>query len=367
LVIPGGVGSAGGPIGFQLVAQRFREDVLLRAGHLFQRADEELEMASLNDFGPHLFMPEAISAETREFNAKLEQAVVNAPARWELTLEVERNITGAGAGLLPAAKPVERAEMLEIPGPGGEIPLRIIKPLEGPIRGVYLHFHGGGFAFGSAAGQDPMLDSITRNANVVAISVDYRLAPEHPYPAGPADAEAAAWWIVNNAGKLFGTDRIVLGGESAGSTLSVLAALRLRDRKRWRGLAGLNLSQGAYDFGMTPSARAASEGVILDRRIIERHFERYIGKQIAAGQVRDPEVSPLYADLRNLPRALFTVGTLDPVLDDTLFMHARWLAAGNQGTLDVYPGGVHAFNFLPTDLGRKASRAVEAFIGKCCG
>jgi len=77
---------------------------------------------------------------------------------------------------------------------------------------------------------------------------------------------------------------------------------------------------------------------------------------------RDPDISPLYADLRGLPPALFTVGTLDPLLDDTLFMHQRWLAAGNQSELAVYAGGVHGFNGMPSSLGRTANHRIDAFL-----
>lgn len=77
---------------------------------------------------------------------------------------------------------------------------------------------------------------------------------------------------------------------------------------------------------------------------------------------RDPAVSPLYADLRGLPPALFTVGTLDPLLDDTLFVYGRWVAAGNEAELTVYPGGVHGFNLFPTALARSANARIESSI-----
>ena len=91
-----------------------------------------------------------------------------------------------------------------------------------------------------------MLEAMADAASVVAISVEYRLAPEHPYPAAVADGEAAAWWAIRNGLAEYGTDHVVLGGESAGAHISACAALRLRDRRAFTGLAGLNLSQGGY-------------------------------------------------------------------------------------------------------------------------
>jgi acetyl esterase len=314
-------------------------------------------------FGPHLFSLEAISPETRAANDKIAEATRNAPPRWEIPLEVERKATGHAAGILPRAGRSEIAGTKTVPGPGGEIPVRILKPRDGPIRGVYLHFHGGGFCLGSAAGQDSMLQAIATNAQVAAISVEYRLAPEHPYPAGPGDAEAAAWWLINNAKRDFGTEKFVLGGESAGATLSVVAALRLRDRRGYTGLSGLNLSQGAYEFSaLLPSMRKATDTLIITRQTLEVHLDRYAPKEL-----RDKaDLSPLRAELNNMPPALFTVGTLDPTLDDSMFMYMRWIAACNRAELAIYPGGIHGFTFLPTALGREACARMERFIAGCC-
>ena len=83
---------------------------------------------------------------------------------------------------------------------------------------------------------------------------------------------------------------------------------------------------------------------------------------VPAGNYRDPDVSPLYANLGGMPPALFTVGTLDPLLDDSLFMHGRWLAAGNEGELAVYPGGIHGFTGFPVSIGREATERIDSFL-----
>jgi acetyl esterase/lipase len=170
-------------------------------------------------------------------------------------------------------------------------------------------------------------------------------------------------WVLQNGEAEFGTTRLVVGGESAGSTLSLLTALRLRDRHGYTGLAGLNLSQGAYDMRMTPGVRAwGHRRLIINTPTIERHYDRYLGP----ADREDPDVSPIFADLTGMPPALFTVGTEDPLFEDSAFMYVRWIAARNEGWLDVHPGGSHGFNFFPTELGRKARRRVNDFVSERC-
>lgn len=307
------------------------------------------------------FAPGAISSETSDMNATILAAEFEAPARRDIDLGYERTLS-PGAGILPKARISERATTRVIGGPSGKLEVRIIPPSSGTPQGLYIHFHGGGFCLGRASGQDAMLEGIADASNVVAISVDYRLAPEHPFPAGAADAEAALWWAVRNGLPEFGCDRIVTGGESAGANLALVGALRLRNRRSYTGLCGINLSQGGYDLRMSPSMRLMGKAPVVSRDVLAHHVERYVGD----GGTDNPEVSPLLADLQALPPALFTVGTCDPTIDDTMFLYCRWLAAGNQARLDIYPGGVHGFNFLPIAIGREASRRIEAFIGERC-
>ncbi len=248
------------------------------------------------------------------------------------------------------------AQTRSIPGPAGRLRLRLFVPET--IIGVYLHLHGGGWVVGGADEQDVYLEDMARACEVAVASVDYRLAPEHPYPAAPDDCEAAAAWLVEHAAAEFGTDRLIIGGESAGAHLAVATLLRLRDRHAFIGFSGANLAYGLYDLALTPSARHwGQRQLILNTPQIQwfiRHF--------APPDVRDPDVSPLQADLSRMPPALFSVGTLDPLLDDSLFMSLRWLAAGNVSEIAVYPGGVHGFNLLALNLARRANQKMFEFI-----
>jgi len=314
---------------------------------------------------PEWFDPKRIDPEMQELNRQLEQQSRDNPARWEMALEVERGRT-PGNGILQPSSIAEgvSAENFLIDGPGGKLLIRKLSAKSGTTpAGVYLHHHGGGMCMGSAHGQDGMLSNIVLNANVVVLSVEYRLAPEHPFPAAPADAEAAAWWLVRNAAKEFGTEKLVLGGESAGAYMSVMATLRLRDRHDYTGLAGINLNQGAYDLRMTPSVKASDEGLLVNRRSYHALMNRFV-----PGELRnDPEVSPLFYDLKNLPPALFTAGSNDPCLDDSLFMYMRWIAAGNQAGLEVFPGGFHGFMMFNTAMAQTANARIVRFVRQACG
>jgi acetyl esterase/lipase len=101
--------------------------------------------------------------------------------------------------------------------------------------------------------QNPMLERIADNTGQAIVAVEYRLAPEHPYPAGPDDCETAAAWLVQNAKKEFGTDALTIGGESAGGHLTAVTILRMRDRHGYTGFRGANIVYGAFDLSLTPS------------------------------------------------------------------------------------------------------------------
>ena len=308
-------------------------------------------------FDHTLFGPDSIDAETSTFNAELEKLLSEGPAANEVPVEETRRSREEGSG---PAGPVVLSDMAEervIDGPGGPLTLRTFVP-DDP-RGVYLHIHGGGWVLGRAHLQDPRNEHVAKNCSAAVVSVDYRLAPEHPYPAGLDDCEAAAVWTVENAKSEFGVDNIVIGGESAGGHLSATTLIRMRDRHGYTDFAGANLVYGVYDLSMTPSQKNwGDRPLVLSTPIMDWFYDHFVPKEIR----RDPDVSPLYADLGNLTTALFTIGTLDPLLDDTLFMYQRWLAAGNPADIAVYPGGPHGFDGHPTKLAAQARQRMDEFI-----
>jgi acetyl esterase/lipase len=314
-----------------------------------------------NPFDPELFQPAAISAETRAFNQAVIQLFGTVANWWDVGAQAVRDARARGEGPFPNAPQSKRARTVTIAGNGGhKVPLRVVAP-DHP-RGVYLHLHGGGWVLGASDLQDPMLERIAENAGLACVSVEYRLAPEHPYPAGPDDCEAAALWLVKNAKAEFGSELLTIGGESAGGHLSAVTLLRMRDRHGFTGFKAANLVFGAFDLSMTPSQRSFGDERLVLRTIdIVKFADAFLP---SVKERRHPDISPLYADLRGLPPALFTVGTCDALLDDSLFMYGRWIAAGNQAELAIYPGGAHGFTSFPFALAASANARMDAFLAR---
>lgn len=313
---------------------------------------------------PSLLDPQRIEPAIHERNMQLSQALQALPDWWVSGPHAVRESQRQGMGPWPAPMFSERARVRTIAGPAGDLLLRELLPAQGKPQGVYLHIHGGGWVLGEADLQDSLLLALADLAQLAVLSVHYRLAPEHPYPAAPDDCEAAALWLVHNARELYGTDRLFIGGESAGGHLGAVTLLRLRQRLGHCPFAGAVLNFGVFDLGLTPSARAfGQERLILRTLDIVQFRHAFLS---GAENLRDPDISPLHANLTGLCPALFTVGTRDALLDDSLFMHARWMAAGNVGQLDVYPGAPHGFFLLGDGQTRQSLQRQIGFLRALC-
>ncbi len=298
---------------------------------------------------------DAALAETRAANEQMAASMASIrmedipPAKVRAARE-----SGRSAFPLPVADP--RAETPTIAGPAGDISLRIIRAPQ--PEGVFLHLHGGGFTYGSPREYDDFLRVIVDRMSLTVVSVDYRLAPEHPFPAGADDCEAAALWLLEHADDL-GGGPLVIGGESAGANLAVGTLLRLRDRHDLTPFAGAHLCYGWYDLGLTPSMRNwGPESLVLSTPHSEWLAEGYAPNR-SRDERRHRDLSPLHADLHGLPPAQFSVGTRDALVDDTMFIATRWWMAGNDTTLDVYPDGMHGFDSLPN---RMAALALDRYV-----
>ena len=309
-----------------------------------------------------MLLPEPLSdpalgahvAEVRAFNAKLPRE--DARVKWTpAAIERARDLSQVMGGVFKTPA-IAGFENREIPGPRGPIRLRTFVPDE--VRAVYLDVHGGGFFMGAPEMDDRDNAEIAKWAKCAIVSVDYRLAPEHAYPAGPDDCEASALWLLANAEREFGTSRLAIGGGSAGANLAATTLVRLRDRHQAAArLCAANLVFGVYDVSGTPSQRRGG---------VQSFRDLYLPK-IFSDDRKHPDISPLYADLTGLPPALFTVGTADYLYDDSLFMHARWRAAGNASELAIYPECVHGFTVFPLAMARAANARIYEWLAKRVG
>lgn len=311
---------------------------------------------------PALFSDAAIPPETRACNEAIVTAMTGMAEWWDVGAQKVRDARARGEGAFPPAAKSERAKWIEIDGPAGKLKLRAVAPAKS--RGVYLHIHGGGHVLGAADQQDRLLEIIADTTNLTALSVEYRLAPENPYPAGPDDCEAAALWVSGHLSD-FGGSKLAIGGESAGAHLAAMTLLRLRDKHGRTPFHAANLVFGVFDLGLTPSARTFgdSERLILRTIDILKFGEAFL-PGLTPEQKRAPELSPLYADLTGLCPALFTIGTRDSLLDDSLFMHARWIASGNRGELEIYPGACHGFLAFPIPQTFASLQRQTAFLNE---
>ena len=327
---------------------------------------------------PSVFDPAAISEDTHAFNEKLMNIMKGAPKWYEVGAAKYREMRARGETPLPSTTLLDSAEQTSIPSrdAGRDIPCRILKPTNGKsISGVYMHFHGGGWVLQSEQSQDVVLQDLANTNGLLMFSVGYRLAPEDPFPASPNDCYDAARWLVDNARSKFGVPLKYVGGESAGGHLSMLVMLYLLQHKETRyssfGFKGVIMHFGAYDLTFLPSAYTFNppEVLVLDKDLMDHYAEVFL-PGMSFQERRHPSVSPLYADLQSLrgrlPPALFTCGTSDCLLDDTVLMSAKYQMAGAETEVLIVPGGPHGYCMYPKDTkGAQADvamQAVEKFI-----
>ncbi|HZB34575.1 MAG TPA: alpha/beta hydrolase [Gaiellaceae bacterium] len=306
---------------------------------------------------------EAALAEARAFNEELARQLEQQPPVHTIPPAVSRHARRDGRSVFPQPEFLPQARELMVAARSGSVRMRVLAP-EGESTGVYLHIHGGGWVLGECDEQDTRLWSLVESTGLCAVSVGYRLAPEHPYPAAPDDCEDAALWLLERGrAELGAPDRVAIGGESAGAHLAVTTLLRLRDRHGVTGaFHAANLVYGVYDLSMTPSQRNWGDRYLVLSTPIMHWFGNCFTGDRDPEELRDPDLSPLYADLRDLPPALFSVGELDPLLDDSLFMAARWWAAGNDAELRVWPECVHGFNAFELMLAEASLEAQYEFL-----
>jgi acetyl esterase len=256
-------------------------------------------------------------------------------------------------------EPIQRVEDRHIPGPGGPIPIRIYTPQGNNRLPILVYFHGGGWVLGDLETHDAPCRALANAASCLVIAVDYRLAPEHKYPAAVEDCYAATKWVVLNAAALGGDPmRIAVGGDSAGGNLAAAVALMARDR----GTPSLTYQLLIYpvtDYAFdTASYRDNAEGYLLTKDMMQWFWRHYLNSE-ADGQT--PYASPLRArDVHGLPPALIITAEFDPLRDEGEAYAARLREAGVPVVLSRYSGMIHGFFSLATVLDQGKQAIAEA-------
>jgi acetyl esterase len=272
------------------------------------------------------------------------QAALGFPDNTEVTPDVARaNSRAAKASIPPFKEPVGEITERTIPGPAGEIPIRIYRPTTDGPHPLIMLFHGGGWVVGDLDVEDSTSRGLVNRVNAVLVSVDYRMAPEVRFPGAVDDCYATTVWAVENADEL-GVDasNLAVAGTSAGGNLSAAVSLMARDR------GGPHIKHQVlfcpvidHNFER-PSCIANAEGYGLSTELMSWFWDQYLGPD---GDGKNPYASPIQAkDLSGLADATVIAAEYDPLLDEAADYAAALKAAGNDVTYTEYAGMIHGFN-----------------------
>jgi acetyl esterase len=295
-----------------------------------------------------------------QVKALIDQMAANKqPAFHEQTPEQARQSMRAMIEMLGPGEPVHHVEDRKVPGAAGEIPARIYSP-SGKPNGVLVYLHGGGWVVGDIASYDAVCRALTNASGCVVVAVEYRLAPEDRFPAGPEDCYAAVKWASANAKSLGSdADHLVVGGDSAGGNLTAAVALMARDR------GGPKIRFQVMIYPVTDSAmdqgshrEFTADGMVLSHQDMVWFWDYYL-KNKSDGD--NPYASPNRAkDLSNLPPAVIITAEFDPLRDEGEQFAERLKRAGNKVTMRRYAGVVHGFVSLAAviDQGKTAIQAL---------
>jgi acetyl esterase len=246
------------------------------------------------------------------------------------------------ATLIPSAVHVERVVDRTIPGPGGAIPVRIYAPSSDVPLPVLVWYHGGGWVIGSLETHDGLCRDLVDAAGCVVVSVDYRLAPEHTFPAAVDDAYAAARWVSEHAAEI-GADpaRVAVGGDSAGGHLAAVAAMLARDEGTPPLVFQLLVYPAIEHEFSRPSMVENAEGYMLTTEMMRWFYGHFLNDP---SEGDDPRVSPIRAEsLAGLPPAFVVTAEFDPLRDQGIAYAEALASAGVSVTSTTYDGVFHGF------------------------
>ncbi|HVM96979.1 MAG TPA: alpha/beta hydrolase [Candidatus Acidoferrales bacterium] len=284
-------------------------------------------------------------------------AAMGGPALNEVPVEIARTASDAMAQWAGPGPDVARVENRKIPGSNGDIPIRIYTPGTEAGYPVLVFFHGGGWVIGSLESHDAICRTLANQASCIVVSVDYRLAPEHKFPAAAEDSYTATRWVAAHAASFAGDpQRIAVGGDSAGGNLAAVVA-QLAQQRGGPPLVLQLLVYPATDANRdTPSYHDNGDGYLLTRPMMDWFFDHYM---TGDSDKADPRLSPLRAaSLQGLPPALVITAEFDPLRDEGERYAERLRQAGVPVQLSRYDGMIHGF-FGMSSMIDKAKLAVD--------
>lgn len=298
----------------------------------------------------------------------LDQMAASDSKMTELDPPAARAVGDAGLTMTAAfAPPVDLASVTDttFPGPGGEVPIRVYRPHgDGLLPGV-VFFHGGGFVIGTIDTHDTVCRLLAAEAGAVVVSVEYRLAPEHPFPAGVEDCIAATAWVAAEAASLdIDAARLVVCGDSAGGNLAAVVAQRARDHGPALAFQALMYPAVDADRAHYPSVTDNAEGYLLEAETMAWFQQHYVADG-AEVDPHDPRISPLRApSLAGVAPAYVVTAEYDPLRDEGEAYAAALEAAGVPVEMVRYDGMIHGFwNFIGlVDRATEATVAMAAAI-----
>jgi acetyl esterase len=323
--------------------------------------------------GSQLSVSSAIAASTPEAQMKAvlnELAAFNAPPIDRLSPENARNSPAATDAVVavlakqgkPALQMVGDISHQLIPGPAGDLLARIYRPQgRGPFP-VLVYFHGGGWVIANLDTYDSSCRALTKAANCLVVSVAYRQAPEHKFPAAAEDAYAATQWVMANAAQFQGDpNRVAIGGESAGGNLAAVACLMARDRRgRMPVHQMLIYPVTNYSFD-TPSYQENANAQPLNKAGMQWFWSKYLNSSTDGS---NPYASPLRAEnLRGLPSATVITADIDPLRSEGQAYAKRLRDAGSTVRLTNYTNVTHEFFGMGAVLGKARQAVAEAASG----
>jgi acetyl esterase/lipase len=237
-----------------------------------------------------------------------------------------------------------------VPGRQGDpdVQVRVYQPTERPpLLPALLWIHGGGYVMGDIEQDDRLMRQMVKRIGCVAVSVDYRLPPEHPFPAPVEDCYAGLQWLFAQAGDLgVNPTRIAIGGASAGGGLAAGLALLARDRGEVPVAFQLLIYPMIDDRNVTPASHAITDPRVWHRESNRLGWKAYLGREGGGEGVSPYAAATRATDLRRLPPAYIPVGALDLFIDENIEYAQRLIQAGVPTELHVYPGAFHGFDML---------------------